>query len=262
MYRGKKVAVVVPAYNEEEHIGAVLKGMPAFVDRVYVVDDGSTDATYHIASDIAGTNGRSVSVVRHTHNRGVGAAIVTGYKEALAEDIDVAVVMAGDNQMNPAELPGLLTPVVEGDADYTKGSRMTDPGHLEGMTPWRRLGNCVLLKWLTWIASGNRRIMDPQHGYTAITKEALNSINLDAVFPYYGYCNDILVKLSVAGIRVLEIPMPSRYQGEKSKIRYSRYVPRVSMLLLRCFLWRLRVQYFPPHHRHNKSKVEKAREAI
>ena len=242
MYKGKKIGVVVPAYNEERFIEAVINTIPDFIDRIYVVDDASTDDTYKIASNIERQNGKLL-VVKHKENRGVGAAIATGYKKALAEDIDIAVVMDGDNQMDPAQLPNLLTPIVEGNADYTKGDRMSRVGYSQGMTRWRRFGNW-LLKWLTRIASGNYKIMDPQNGYTAMTQKVLRQIKLDSIYPYYGCYNDILVKLSVTGVRMVEVPIPARYQGEKSKIKYSRYIPKVSWLLLKSFLWRLRVKYF------------------
>ena len=241
MYKGSRVGVVVPAYNEEQHIASVINNMPDFVDKVYVVDDGSTDNTYRTASGSASRSER-LSVIKHEVNKGVGAAIVTGYKKCLEEDVDIAVVMAGDDQMNAAELPRLLEPLVEGKADYSKGNRMLNRKYLQGMTHWRRFGNW-LLQWLTRIAAGNRSLMDPQNGYTAISRKTLKQMNIDAVYPWYGYCNDILVKLSVAGARIYEVAMPARYQGEISKIRYSRYIPRVSMLLLRDFLWRLKVIY-------------------
>lgn len=241
MYQGKTIGVVVPAYNEEGSIELVINTMPDFVDKICVIDDASTDDTCQIASDIAGQNGRLV-VITHEENRGVGAAIVTGYKKCLEEDIDIAVVMAGDNQMDPAELPNLLAPIVVGNADYVKGNRMLTRKHLQGMTHWRRFGNW-LLRWLTRIASGNYKIMDPQNGYTAISQQALGQINLDDIYRWYGYCNNILVKLSVGGARIVEVPMPARYGSEKSKIKYSRYIPKVSWLLLKDFLWRLKMTF-------------------
>jgi len=241
MYKGSRVGVVVPAYNAEQHIAAVLNNLPDFVDSIYVEDARRTYNTYRVASGSASRN-ESLSVIKHEVNKGVGAAIVTGYKRCLEEDVDIAVVMAGDDQMSAAELPGLLAPLIEGMADYSKGNRMLNRKYLQGMTHWRRFGNW-LLQWLTRIAAGNRNLMDPQNGYTAISRKTLKQMDIDAVYPWYGYCNDILVKLSVAGARIYEVAMPARYQGEISKIRYSRYIPRVSMLLLRDFLWRLKMKY-------------------
>ena len=241
MYKGKTVNVVVPAYNEEEFIELVINNVPDYIDKIYMVNDASTDHTYQIASNNVKHNGKLV-IVTHKENKGVGAAIVTGYKKVLEDNTDIAVVLAGDNQMNPEYLPELLNPIVEGKADYAKGNRLSRFEHRRGMSYWRFIGNWVLTL-LTQIASGYWRIKDPQNGYTAISKEALRRINLDNVYPWYGYCNDILVKLSVAGARIYEVAIPARYQGEKSKIRYIRYIPRVSLLLLSDFLWRLRVRY-------------------
>jgi len=241
MYKGKKIGVVVPAYNEEEFIESVINTMPDFVDKIYVVDDASSDNTSNVASNIAGQNGK-LAVINHEKNKGVGAAIVSGYKQFMTEDMDIAVVMAGDNQMDPAYLPRLLTPIIQGKAGYAKGNRMSTRKHLQGMTYWRYLGNW-LLRWLTRIASGNHKIMDPQNGYTAITRKALQRINLDDIYPWYGYCNDMLVKLCLAGVQIYEVPMPARYGREKSKINYITYIPKVSKLLLTNFLRRIKVEY-------------------
>jgi glycosyltransferase involved in cell wall biosynthesis len=238
MYQDYKLAIVVPAYNEEKLISETLAGIPSSADRVYVVDDGSTDFTCQI---VKGLINERICLLCHGHNRGVGAAIVTGYKKALEEGMDIAVVMAGDNQMDPNYLPDLLAPLVEKKADYVKGNRWADPGHLEGMTRWRFLGNW-LLRWLTRISSGNFSLVDPQDGYTAISSETLKRMNLDNIYPYYGYCNDILVKLSALNARISEVPRPYTYTDKaKSKIKYWQYIPKVSMLLLRDFFWRLRI---------------------
>jgi len=272
MYRARKVAVVVPAFNEQAHIEATLRGIPSFVDAVYVVDDGSTDGTAQLVQSVIETHaathreaslpysvtesepalsytssapsgarsgdGPSVVLLRHGENLGVGAAIMTGYRRSLSDGADVTAVMAGDNQMEPEWLPSLLDPVVDGLADYAKGTRQTRIAHLRGMSPWRILGNFAL-RLLTTIASGNSHITDPQHGYVAISREALEDLELDAVYPYYGYCNDLVVRLSVQKRRIVEVPMPSMYHGEVSKIHYWQYIPRVSGLLLRLFLLRI-----------------------
>ncbi len=237
MYRDKKIGIVVPAYNEEPHIAAVLEGMPDFVDRVYVVDDASTDRTADIVRGFAVRDVR-VSPLSHPVNRGVGGAIVTGYRRCLADDIDIAAVMAGDNQMDPNELTRLLDPIVDAKADYTKGDRTSRREHLVGMSLWRRSGNW-LLKWLTRIAVGNLRLMDPQNGYTAASRDLLAVLPLDRLYPRYGYCNQLLLWVSVLRRQVVEVPMPARYLGEKSKIRYGVYIPKVSWLLLRLFVRRV-----------------------
>jgi glycosyltransferase involved in cell wall biosynthesis len=239
MYQDLKLAIIVPAYNEEALIADTLKGMPAEADRVYVVDDGSTDATCEVVKPFV--NGH-IRLISNGHNHGVGWAITTGYKKALEEGMDIAVVMAGDNQMDRTHLPDLLEPIVLGKADYTKGNRLSRLSHRKGMSNWRFFGNW-LLTLLTRIASGYWKIGDPQNGYTAITRDAISRINLDKVYPRYGYPNDLLVKLNVAGCRVSDVPMPARYGKEKSKIKYRKFITSVSPLLLRGFLWRLRKKH-------------------
>ncbi len=239
MYEGYKLGIIVPAYNEEKLILETLEGMPHSADRIYVVDDGSTDNTRHIVEGFI--DGR-FCLLTNGRNRGVGAAVASGYKKALEENIDVIVVMDGDNQMDAKHLPELLAPIIKGKADFAKGNRLSRLAHRRGMSNWRFFGNWVLTL-LTKIASGYWKIRDPQNCYTAITREALKRINLDKVYPRYGYCNDLLVKLNVAGCRVVDVPMPARYGKEKSKIKYSLFITKVSPLLLRGFLWRLRLKY-------------------
>ena len=258
VYRGHRVAVVVPAYNEEQHIGMVLGGMPDYVDAVYVVDDASTDSTSDIVrawAASASTSSKSAStpytvstqstrvhLLQYPLNRGVGAAISTGYLRALADGADTIAVMAGDNQMDPAELPRLLDPIVEGSADYAKGDRFSCQEHLAGMSCWRRLGN-RLLTWLTRVAVGNMKLNDPQNGYTAVSATLLQALPLERLYPRYGYCNQLLCWISDYGGRILDVPMPSRYLGERSKIRYATYIPRVSWLLLRLFVRRVAARF-------------------
>jgi len=239
MYEGYSLGVVVPAYNEEKLIAETLESMPHCADRIYMVDDGSTDATRLIMERF--NHGR-YCVLSNDRNRGVGAAIVSGYKKALDEDIDIAVVMAGDNQMGVEHLPLLLAPIIEGRAEYAKGNRLSQFSHCRGMSNWRLFGNWVLTM-LTKIASGYWAIGDPQNGYTAITREALKRIDLDEVYPRYGYCNNLLVRLNVAGCRVSDVAIPARYGNEKSKIKYRTYIAKLSFLLLRDFFWRLRIRY-------------------
>lgn len=240
-YRDKTIGVVVPAYNEELLIGDTLRSMPRFVDKIYVVDDCSLDMTSEVAQKISKTDPRIVTI-RHEANRGVGAAIATGYEKALEDGIDISAVMAGDNQMDGNQLPSLLDPIIDGKADYTKGNRLLNSEFRVGMSNWRVLGNTILT-FLTKIATGYWHLMDPQNGYAAISRDALERIDLNSLYPRYGYCNDILVKLNVCGFRVMDITMPARYGTEKSKIRYRKYIPKVSWLLLKDFLWRLKMKY-------------------
>jgi glycosyltransferase involved in cell wall biosynthesis len=240
-YRNKTIGIVVPAYNEALLIADTLRSIPKYADRIYVVDDCSKDKTSEIVGELSKKDDRIIGV-RHEVNKGVGAAIATGYKRLLEDGLDIAAVMAGDNQMDGKNLPSLLDPIIDGRADYTKGNRLMSAEFRTGMSKWRVLGNTILT-FLTKMASGYWHLMDPQNGYAAISGNALERIDLDSLYPRYGYCNDILVKLNVYGFRVMDVVMPARYGKEKSKIKYGNYIPKVSLLLLKDFFWRLKVKY-------------------
>ena len=241
MYKDHTVAVVVPAYNEELLIRETLCSVPDFVDRIFVVNDASKDNTQQIIGDLCRNDPRIMPIV-HAENSGVGAAIVSGYRQSLLETIDITVVMAGDNQMDPVVMPSLIDPIIQNKADYTKGNRLLSPEYRKGMSQWRFFGNTILT-FMTKFSSGYWKLMDPQNGYTAISRKALERINLDRIYPRYGYCNDLLVHLNVFGFRVMDIEMPARYGREQSKIRYGPYIGKVSWLLFKDFLYRLRMKY-------------------
>jgi glycosyltransferase involved in cell wall biosynthesis len=241
VYRDHTIAVVIPSYNEELLIQDTLLSVPAFVDRIFAVNDASTDKTREIIETLSKKDPRIVPI-HHKTNCGVGAAIVSGYKQALSDHQQFVVVMAGDNQMDPGVMPELLNPLVEKRADYTKGNRLLSPEYRKGMSKWRFIGN-TLLTIMTKFSSGYWRLMDPQNGYTAITHRALERLSLDNLYPRYGYCNDLLVKLNVFGFRVMDVEMPARYGRETSKIRYGNYIVKVSWLLFCDFFYRLRQKY-------------------
>jgi glycosyltransferase involved in cell wall biosynthesis len=240
MYRDKVIAVVVPAFNEEVLIQETLLGIPDFVDRVYVINDGSRDGTGERIREVASKDGRIV-LINHEINKGVGAAIVTGYARSLKDGMDITAVMAGDNQMDPLELPKLLDPVVDGEADYSKGNRLRSRDTAKGMSSWRYFGN-NLLTYMTRIAAGNARISDPQNGYTAISNHVFKTMRPESIFTWYGYCNDMLVKLSAYGFVIRDVEIPARYGRERSGISYPKYIYRISRLLFNELMWRLNHQ--------------------
>jgi glycosyltransferase involved in cell wall biosynthesis len=237
---GKRLAVVVPAHDEEELIAGTLAGIPEFVDRIYVIDDHSEDGTAKRAQEVGDPR---VEVISHAENEGVGAAIVTGYRRALAEGIDVTCVMAADGQMDPGDLERIATPVALGEVDYAKANRLFTGQAWQLMPRHRYLGNAVL-SMLTKIASGYWHVADSQSGYTAISREMLEQLDLDRVYPRYGFPNDMLVHLNVWNARVRDIPSRPIYGvGERSEIRLRRVVPSIGWLLFKGFLWRLREKY-------------------
>jgi glycosyltransferase involved in cell wall biosynthesis/CheY-like chemotaxis protein len=242
MYREQNICVVIPAYNEEKLIGPTLASIPDFIFRIYAVDDASTDRTPDIIREYAEKDTRIMNI-RHEINQGVGASIASGYREALNEGMDIAVVMAGDNQMDPAYLPQFLDPIINRQADYAVGNRLQTTEYRKGMPGVRFFGN-ALLTLLTKIASGYWQLMDPQNGYTAISRRALVRLDPGTIYPRYGYCNDILVKLNAYGFKAININHQARYNiGEVSGIKYRTYIFRLSRLLFRDFLWRLKEKY-------------------
>lgn len=241
MYKGKRIAVVVPAFNEEKLIGDSIKKVPAYVDSIIVVDDCSSDNTLKIAKSHKKKVVPELIVIHHEVNQGVGAAIITGYKKAIELKSDIAAVMAGDAQMDPEYLPDLLDPIIDDRADYTKGNRLFSKD-IENMPRLRQRGNAILTL-LTKISSGYWDIIDPQNGYAAASSKVLTTIDLDAIHKRYGYCNDILVKLNIYNFRVMDVEMPPVYGEEKSGIKVRSYTFKMSWLLTKCFFHRISKKY-------------------
>jgi len=242
MFEGKSIGVVVPAYNEERLIEETVFSMPKFVDKIIVVEDRSTDNTFRILMELKEKLRGRLIIIRHNVNRGVGAAIIRGYEECLNQGIDIAVVMAGDAQMDPGDLPALIKPIANEKADYVKGNRLLT-GQVKTIMPNLRYFGNSLLTILTKIASGYWNVMDPQCGYTAISKDILKKIPLRKIYQRYGFPNDILTKLNVYNARVVDVLVKPVYGREISGIKLRSYIPKVSYLLLKCFLWRLREKY-------------------
>jgi glycosyltransferase involved in cell wall biosynthesis len=183
-----------------------------------------------------------VEVIRHAENRGVGAAISTGYRRSLAIGADIAVVMAGDGQMDPGDLPALLEPIVSGAAGYVKGNRFLHPDIWSAMPATRIVGN-ALLSAATKLTSGYRHVWDSQCGYTAISRDALTAVPIDELFPRYGYPNDMLSRLHVAGISVVDVPVRPIYGDHwKSGINLGTVVHPIPWVLLRSWGNRLAAQ--------------------
>ncbi len=242
MLEGKTLAVVVPAYNEESQIGRVLSTMPDIVDHIIVVDDCSTDRTAAVVSELIQCVPR-IHLIRLEANEGVGGAIVAGYKYARDNAWDVTVVMAGDAQMDPEDLPTVAGPVARGEVDYCKGNRLFTGEAFTKIPKVRYFGNAVL-SLMTKVASGYWHVADSQTGYTAINLRMLTLINWDQTYKRYGCPNDYLVRLNIYDARVRDVPIKPVYGvGEKSGIRLHKVVPRMSLLIVRLFLWRMFQKY-------------------
>jgi glycosyltransferase involved in cell wall biosynthesis len=238
----KTIAVVVPAYNEETQIGKVLDTMPDFIDKIIVIDDLSKDATIKIVRSHMAKSPR-IELIEHEKNQGVGGAIASGYKYARDHDFDIAVVMAGDGQMDPQELPNVIGPVAKDEVDYTKTNRLLSGKAYEKIPRIRYIGNATL-SFLTKIASGYWHIADSQSGYTAINKKALQTIDWDKMYKRYGQPNDLLVKLNIYNFKVRDVITEPVYDvGEQSKMNIKKVIFSISWLLLRLFLYRLKQKY-------------------
>ncbi|MFC4990358.1 glycosyltransferase family 2 protein [Saliphagus infecundisoli] len=272
MYRGHTIGVVVPAYNEADHVEGVLATLPGFVDRVYVVDDRSTDDTWDAITSFVESRDRQEVTdrdgldedpvsedppavpdggraawsrfvpIRHAENQGAGGALRTGYRHAHADGVDVTVAMDADGQMDPDRMRALLDPIVGGVADYTKGNRLGTGEDSREMPPFRLLGN-RLLTALTKLSAGYWHLQDPQNGYTAISHRALAAIDLDRIPDDHDYTNDLLAQLNVAGMCVADVAMPAKYGDEESTIDYRTFVPATLGTLAYGFIHRMARTY-------------------
>ena len=239
MYRGLTVAVVVPAHNEELLVGQTVRTMPDFVDHIIVVDDASSDGTAEAAKAVGDSR---TQVIRLLENQGVGGAILTGHQTALALDADVSVVMAGDAQMDPDHLPALLDPIASGQAQFTKGNRFYGRGSFDGMPRHRVAGN-LALSFLTKAASGYWNLFDPLNGYTAISREALQRLDMRHISRRYEFENDLLIHLNILRVPAVDVAIPARYGSEVSGINLRKQAPRALSHLARGFWTRIWWKY-------------------
>lgn len=246
MLEGACIAVVVPAHDESLFIHQVIETMPSFVDHIIVVDDASGDGTARIAQSHPDPR---VQVVRHAVNRGVGAAIATGYRIARDAGAHVVAVMAGDGQMDPADLPNVLRPVLDRTADYVKGVRLRH-AEVSRMPLARRLGTQVF-GWATRLALSLPELSDSQCGYTAISADALVRIDLQRLWPRFGYPNDLLCQLRMAGLRIAEVPVRPVYGNERSELK-ARHTVVIAYVIARSALRTRAARFAPrgllPHH--------------
>ena len=241
MFAEKTVGIVVPAYNEELLISKTLSTMPSYVDTIIVVNDGSRDKTLQIVKEHQLKDPRIV-IVDHEVNKGLGQSLIDGYLKARELEIDVVSVMAGDAQMSPTDLPKVLEPVAKGEAEYAKGNRLLHDKVIERMPTHRFFGNAGLTL-LTKFATGYWHSMDPQCGYTAISRKALARIPIEKMIKGYGYNAHILYMLNVNNFTVKDVEIEPIYGDEKSKIKLSSYIPTVSRLLVTLFFKRILRKY-------------------
>lgn len=239
MYKSHRITTVVPARNEAQHIGKVIKTMPDFVDYVVVVDDASQDGTPEVAPACGDIR---LILLKTSENQGVGGATLLGYRKGLELNSDIIVKMDGDGQMAPEYLSSLLDAIIEQGYDYAKGNRFLAGESLAFMPRHRLFGN-IVLTFLTKLASGYWHIFDPQNGYTAIRAEVLRSLDINAIHKRYFFENDMLIHLGFMGRRVKDIAIPARYREEESDLNPFKIGLTFPFLLFRRFLYRIYQKY-------------------
>jgi glycosyltransferase involved in cell wall biosynthesis len=239
VYKGHRITIVVPAHNEQHHIGQVIQTMPEFVDHIIIVDDCSQDGTSEAA---AACGDPRVLVLKPPHNQGVGGATLMGYQKALELNSEVVVKMDGDGQMDPAYLAPLLDAVVEQGYDYAKGNRFLAGASLAQMPRQRLLGN-VALTFMNKVASGYWHIFDPQNGYTAIKTSALRALDLSRIHSRFFFENSMLVHLNINGFRAKDVAIPARYGNEVSDLNPVKIAVTFPPLLVKSFLRRIYEKY-------------------
>jgi glycosyltransferase involved in cell wall biosynthesis len=245
MYKGKKLCVIVPAYNEELLIVNTISGIPEYVDKIYVTDDCSKDDTAKIVQDLA-TKDKRIFLIQHKENQGVGGAIISGFKKAIEDDMELASIMAGDDQMRPKHLPDLLDPIIEGKTEFTKGNRLKKD-YWKGMSKFRLFGNKIL-SFLNKAVSGYWGVSDPQNGYIGISIDFLRRMDLDAMYKGYAFENDFMIKANVVNVKIQNVDIPAYYGEEQSKIKYGRFIVSTSWHLFKSYFWRFWNKYFKKIH--------------
>jgi len=232
MINGKKIFAVVPAYNEEKSIGKVVRGCKSYVDKVIVVDDASSDKT----SEIAKKSG--AKVLKHKVNQGVGAAIRDGFFKAIEEGADIMVVLAGDNQMDPKDIPNVVKPLIGNRADFVKGTRFRRFKPTKYGMPIYRYFGTGLLSLLTRILTGYS-ISDSNCGYVAISKQTVKDLNWKLVHQRYVFENSILANLSILKKRVVEADVKPIYKQSISKMKMRTFIPSALGVFIRLFIYKL-----------------------
>jgi len=235
-----RVAVVIPCYKVARHLAEVLAAIPPEVSHILVIDDCCPQGSGDIA---AACPDPRIEVLRHPVNRGVGGAVISGYRRALELGCDIAIKVDGDGQMDPAQLPRLIAPLAEGRADYAKGNRFLHFHALKSMPVVRLIGNSAL-SFLVKAASGQWGVMDPTNGFTAIHRRALSELELDRLSERYFFESDVLIQLGISGMAVEDVAIPARYGNEVSSLSVSKVAFEFPPLLLKGFLRRLLIRYF------------------
>jgi len=241
-FESYKIVIIIPAYRVERDIKTVLAGIPDYIKHIIVVDDASPDSTADVISALSNSDNRLI-LIRHSQNQGVGGAMVSGFKKALELGAQIAVKIDGDGQMDSTHIPALITPLIQGKADYTKGNRFRDFSSLQKMPYIRRVGN-LGLSFLTKAATGYWNLFDPTNGFFAIRTEILAQLSLEKIDKRYFFETSMLANLYLLNAFVLDVPIPARYGNEKSHLSIYRALFEFPYKLLITFLRRVLLKYY------------------
>jgi glycosyltransferase involved in cell wall biosynthesis len=239
--QSQAIAVVVPSYKVTRHILGVIAAIGSEVAAIYCVDDACPDKS----GEFIETNNTDprVRVLYNEVNQGVGGATMTGYRQAVADGMTVVVKIDGDGQMDPALLPLFVAPILNGEADYTKGNRFWDLSHISRMPLLRRVGN-LGLSFLAKASSGYWSLFDPTNGYTAIHAAVAQRLPMEAISTRYFFETDLLFRLNAMQAVVQDVPMDARYGEEVSNLKISQVLGEFALKHARNFCKRIAYRYY------------------
>jgi dolichol-phosphate mannosyltransferase len=236
-----QVTVVIPSYKVTKNILAVIQSMPGIVSRIYVVDDACPDRSGDYVSEHC--QDQRVRVLHHTENQGVGAAVMTGYRAAIADGAEVIVKVDGDGQMDPALIPDFIWPILSGEADYTKGNRFYDLEEIRSMPGVRLFGNAVL-SFMSKLSTGYWDLFDPTNGYTAIHADVARHLPFSKISKRYFFETDLLFRLNTMRAVVVDVPMSANYGEEVSNLKISKIIGEFLFKHARNFFKRIFYNYY------------------
>jgi glycosyltransferase involved in cell wall biosynthesis len=236
------IAAVIPAYRVERDIEFVLGGIPPYIKYIIVVDDASPDSSADLVTAAAKKDKR-ITLIKHTQNQGVGGAMISGFRKALELGAQIIIKLDGDGQMDTTHIPALITPLIQGKADYVKGNRFRDFQSLQKMPLIRRIGN-LGLSFLTKAATGYWNIFDPTNGFFAIRAEILAQLALDKIDRRYFFETSMLANLYLLGALVMDVPIPAQYGNEISNLSIRRTIFEFPFKLFVTFLRRIVIRYY------------------
>lgn len=239
--QSEKIAVLIPCYKVRQHILSVIESIGPEINRIYVIDDCCPDNS----GDFVAENCRDsrVVVLRNPINQGVGGAVMTGYRAAIADGMDIMVKIDGDGQMDPNLISDFVSPIIAGNADYTKGNRFFNLEKISAMPKARLLGNAGL-SFMTKLSSGYWDLFDPTNGYTAIHRDVAKHLPLDKISQRYFFETDMLFRLNTLGALVIDVPMDAKYEDEVSNLKISKVIGEFFVKHLRNGVKRIFYNYY------------------